>query len=151
MAASVAAADSAGDLCRFNPFLTPNDAEGISCCVILLMMTANRINLCTLALQQSRTLLKLLLDFQRQSSEEMKERLRKELLSLGENLAVILSSRRFYASQRIRGTFEIDPRFLLFEFCHGILLRETQVQLVRKLMIEIQEGRSICTQVGSNV
>ena len=114
---------------------------------MLLMMTANRISHANLALQQTRSLLKLLNDLAKQSSEAAKERTRKELYSLSENLAATLASRRFYVSQVDAATFEVDPRFLLFEFCHGLLLRNSQVQLVRKLMGEMERGVSVCHQV----
>jgi hypothetical protein len=139
IAATTAAADAAGDLCLYNPMLSPLDADGLNCVVMLLMMTANRITHATLALQQARGLLKVLLQMHKavnnpdQNSTKQAntvQRLHKELLTQSDNLAATLAMRRNYTVPIAPGVFEIDPRFLLFEFCHGLLLRPSQVQPV---------------------
>lgn len=147
MAATTAVADSSGDLCRFNPFLSDVEADGVTCSVLLLMMSANRISHVNLALQQSRSLLKLLNNLKKSTVDVLRERIRKELLSQSENLAATLASRRHYGRKLSAGSFEIDPRFLLFEFCHGLLLRGAQVHLVRKLLGQMDIGQSVCHQV----
>lgn len=40
-----------------------------------------------------------------------------------------------------------DPRFLVFEFIYGILLREAQVSLVRSFAGSLQKGESHCEQM----
>ena len=75
------------------------------------------------------------------------ERLKKECLTQSDNLAVTLTMRRNYTVPVAPGVFEIDPRFLLFEFCHGLLLRPSQVQLVNKLLTEMELGHSVCHQM----
>ena len=76
------------------------------------------------------------------------EGLNKEILTQSDNLAVTLAMRRNYTVPLPAGVFEIDPRFLLFEFCHGLLLRPSQVQLVTKLLAEMEAGHSVCHQVS---
>ena len=132
--------------------LSVQDAEGLTCAAMLLMMTANRITHATLALQQARGLLKVLRQLVHTSTQPHKdvsqqaaaiERLHKELLTQSDNLAATLAMRRNYSVPVAQGVFEIDPRFLLFEFCHGLLLRPSQVQLVTKLLAEMEEiGRA---------
>ena len=114
---------------------------------MLLLMSANRINHGTLALQQSRNLLKLLRDLKNKLGGEGAERTRKELLSLSENLAATLANRRHFSGTVGHALYEVDPRFLLFEYCHGLLLRGSQVQLVNKLLDEMQHDRSVCHQM----
>ena len=75
------------------------------------------------------------------------DRLKKECLTQSDNLAVTLTMRRNYTVPVAPGVFEIDPRFLLFEFCHGLLLRPSQVQLVNKLLAEMELGHSVCHQM----
>ena len=122
-------------------------------CTLLLMMAVNRISQTNLALMQTRSVLKLLNGVKmalasgapRESSQL--NVLYKELLSSSGNLAATLSTKREFASALGGGKFQVDPRFLLFEFCHNLLLRPPQVKLVKKLMSDIQAGRSVCTQV----
>jgi hypothetical protein len=156
IAATTAAADSTGDLCLYNPMLSPLDADGLSCAAMLLMMTANRVTHAILALQQARGLLKVLKQMHTivinpEESSTLQaaglERLQKEVLTQSDNLAVTLAMRRDYTVTSGPGLFEIDPRFLLFEFCHGLLLRPSQVQLVTKLLAEMEAGHSVCHQM----
>ena len=136
--------------------LSALDADGLICAAMLLMMTVNRISHATLALQQARGLLKVLKQLHkisanptndRNAQEAAVGRLHKDLLTQGDNLAVTLAMRRNYSVPVAQGVFEIDPRFLLFEFCHGLLLRPSQVQLVTKLLGEMEAGNSVCHQM----
>ncbi len=110
------------------------------------MMISVRIALINLALTQSRGVMKLMLALQT-SSTKNEERTLKEMLSLIDSLASTLNSKRHYIRQSIKG-FEIDPRYLLFEYCHGLLLRQSQVELIEKLMRTMEKGQSICHQVS---
>lgn len=114
----------------------------------MLMMVANRINLSNLAIGQARNVLKMLMTLQKGSAANP-DRLTKELLSLADTLASTLTAKRFFVDQLSPGFYEVDPRFLLFEYCHGLLLRNSQVQLIRKLMVDMQDGRSVCHQVST--
>ena len=167
-AALTAALEAPGDFSYYNPVLRASEAEGLACCTMLLMLAANRISHSSLALQQARGLLKVLQSLQSTitsmsvaSSSKAAgatdptvqrntiERLRKEMLTQSDNLAATLAMRRNYTTPVSPGVFEIDPRFLLFEFCHGLLLRPSQVHLVTKLLSEMEAGRSVCHQVRS--
>lgn len=140
--------EPAGNLVRCNPFLSATDATGITCCAMLLMLTVNRVSQCSLALQQARGVLKLLKTLQRTGLDAViAGRIRKELLSLSENLAITLANKRHYSQQISAGVFELDPRFLLFEFSHGLLLRLSQVQLIRTLLSDMQQNKSVCHQM----
>jgi hypothetical protein len=148
LASATATAEISGNIVRCNPFVSSTDAGGITCCTMLLMMTANRINHANLALQQARGVLKLLKGLQRSGLEATAAaRIRKELLSLSENLAATLANRRHYARELSSGVYEIDPRFLLFEFSHGLLLRLSQVQLIHQLLSDMRGGKSVCHQM----
>ena len=141
--------------------LSITNSDGLVCSAMLLMMTSNRITHATLALQQAKTLLKviqkqLLLISQsnynnNHGSQQFTnmEQLNKELSTQSDNLAVTLAMKRFYTIKGKSGVdvYEVDPRFLLFEFCHGLLLRPSQVHLVNKLLEEMEAGNSVCHQV----
>jgi hypothetical protein len=141
----------------YNPMLSSFEADGLICAAMLLMMTSNRITHATLALQQARGVLKVLrqlyqiinnANLNAQDQSIAAERLQKELLTQSDNLAATLAMRRNYTVPVAPGIFEVDPRFLLFEFCHGLLLRPSQVQLVTKLLAEMDAGHSVCHQVS---
>lgn len=108
------------------------------------MLTINRINHCNLALSQARSLGRLL---KRLKSTGSDARVEKEILASSENLAATLANKRYYTNSISSGIFELDPRFLLFEYCHGILLRESQVSLIRRLLEDMVGGRSVCHQM----
>lgn len=117
------------------------------------MMVVNRISHANLAMQQARGLCNILTKLgSAKSFDAQCDALVKEAGSLAENLAITLSARRFFTAKLAESTaenpcYDLDPRFLLFEFSHGILLREAQVDLVRKLLGEMEAGRSICHQM----
>lgn len=132
----------------FNPFLSETEANEIITFVMLLMMAVNRISQVNLALSQAHNVNRILQTLK--SADDAKRNvLLKELLSAGGNLAATVGAKREYAT--VHGTsYTIDPRFLLFEFSHNILLRKAQVELVRKLMEEMKAGHSVCHQVKSH-
>lgn len=148
ISASTATSDASGNLRRYCPFLTAVEEEGLTSCALLLMMAVNRISQINLSMMQTRSVLKLLTSLKKaMSSGELVTIIYKELASSTANLAATLSARRDFAASLGGGKFEVDPRFLLFEFCHNLLLRPPQVKLVKKLLIEIQSGKSVCHQM----
>ena len=148
LSASTATSDAAGDLLRWSPFLTRAEIDSIVNCTLLLMLTTNRINHSILALQQCRSLSKLLKALQNPKIDSVQsERLKKEILSLGENLAATLGNKRQFTKEISSGVFELDPRFLHFEFSHGLVLRSSQVHLIRRLMQDMTENKSVCHQM----
>lgn len=41
----------------------------------------------------------------------------------------------------------VDPRFMVFEFVYGIVLRKAQVELVQSFMAQLANGDSHCEQM----
>lgn len=155
----------------YNPFLTDEESREILQCTLLIMMAVNRLSQTNLALSQAATVLKILLAIAAIKSnsatltsslstkpvsvsedDDSKDRLKilyKELMSSCGVLAATLSARREFVDSCGNGEYKIDPRFMLFEFCHSILLRKAQVDLVRKLYSTVASGSSICHQVSN--
>lgn len=135
----------------YNPFLSDQECADIVTSVIIVMLCANRISQINLAMHQinavkkSLALLKACLT-ENPNDHATRSIICKELLSSSTNLAATLAAKRHFVTNR-DGAFEVDPRFLVFEFCHNILLRKSQIELVRKLMGEMVHGRSVCHQV----
>ncbi len=148
MAQSTASVDYSADLRRCNPFLKSDDANGILSCMCLIMMTFCRFSQVILALQQCRSILRIIEQLRTPSiSATDKLRLIQELVLTSELLAANIAMKRFYCTDIGSGLYEFDPRFLLFEFSHGLLLRSPQVDLVRELLQSLGEGRSVCKQM----
>ena len=148
MAASTASMSPSAQISLFNPFLAPQTIVGSLKLVMLIMMTVNRINQTTLSIQQAKSTDKILRGMHTATDKpKVFESLRKELTGLSAILAATISAKRHYTQKTGEGVYQVDPRFLLFEFCHGLILRESQVQLVNKLMGEIQKGGSVCHQM----
>lgn len=140
--------DYAADLQRCNPFLQAEVANGVLVCMALIMMTYCRISQTILALQQTRNILRVIEQLRLPNITET-DRLRytQELILTGELLAANITMKRFYCHELGGGLFEFDPRFLLFEFAHGLLLRSSQVELLRDLLNAMGESRSVCKQM----
>jgi hypothetical protein len=154
IAASTATSDASGNLRRYCPSLSSEETEGLTSCSLLLMMAVNRIAQVNLAILQTRSVQKLLTSLKSSFSSGLNSAsqkvliIYKELSSAASNLAATLCCKREFASSLGGGRYEVDPRFLLFEFCHNLLLRPAQVVLVKKLLVEVQNGNSVCHQVG---
>lgn len=166
MAAAVASTDVSADLHRCNPFLAREEVTAITTATLLLMLVFSRISQANVVLTQLRSVLRTLTQLQQVSStssssgngaEEKKGGLVKELLAMSELLGATITMPRNFCRQLSntrssgggggRACYEVDPRFLLFEFCHGITLRPSQVTLVRQLLVDMAEGRSACHQM----
>ena len=152
LAACTATSSDSRGISVYNPSaISEADSDGIISATLLLMMSANRITHATLALQQARSLQKVLEQMRPLAGVADRltdfNRLHKELLTQSDSLAATLMMQRTYVARTGPGVYEFDPRFLLFEFCHGLLLRPSQVQLVNKLLAEMEAGRSVCHQM----
>jgi hypothetical protein len=132
--------------------LSASNADGLFSFAMILMMISIRISLSNLALTQSRSLYKLLRQLQSATTATSESinitRTIKESISLAETLVTTIASRRYYLKSHAEDII-VEPRFLLFEFCHGVLLRNSQVDLVQKLIKKMELGQSICHQVSA--
>jgi len=124
--------DWSGNLRLYNPFLTEQESEDILSGVLLTMMSANRVSQTNLALGQVKGVLRLLNELNKvastmsqAASKKRADVICKELSSSVLNLATTLAARREFSKKdpNDSSAFVIDPRFMLFEFSHNILLR----------------------------
>ena len=63
----------------------------------------------------------------------------------------LLSGRYFMKEEKEcadgKNVYTFDPRYLVFEFAHNILLRKTQVELVNKFVDSMKNDKSMCHQM----
>lgn len=139
-------------LCHLNPFLSSATAAAVEQMLVSTMLHINRIGQTYRAVSATEQVLKLLgkLDTKKSSSS-----LRDELDRSAASLVSQLTCKRFYAEQvsttNARGQpencLQLDPRFLAFEFIHNIILRGSQIELIKKFMNAAQQGNSMCHQM----
>ncbi|KAA0175363.1 hypothetical protein FNF27_03064 [Cafeteria roenbergensis] len=156
LAASLSASREA-DLTNANPMLAPNRARSAVEAAGAMMLRANRASQCSFCLGQSLRLLSQLQAI-RASSTTPGEIEHGAVIRAGAALASSLVARRHYAST-LGGTLgaaerafqtstsftmpgdadeaRLDPRFLVFEFLNGWLLRREQVEIVTQFVREM--------------
>ena len=80
---------------------------------------------------------------------EERQRQNAEIKLLSSKIAVEITNERHYTevSPANPSLIRFDPRFLVFEFTYGIMLRKAQVILVRKFMGALNNNRSMCHQM----
>ena len=68
---------------------------------------------------------------------------------MSSKIAVELTNERHYTetSPANPSVVRFDPRFLVFEFTYGIMLRKAQVILVKKFIRALSENKSMCHQM----
>lgn len=123
-----------------NPRLGAEGAGEVLTCVALVMLTVNRRALVLRAMSQLRHLLAELRVAASCASHAP------SVLASARTLADTLTTRRHYVTQS-SGACVLDARFLSFEFAHNLILRENQVELVRKLVAKVHRGESLCHQL----
>ena len=67
--------------------------------------------------------------------------LRTALLIESSTVAALLTSKRFYMTAVDSAVAEYDPRLLVFEFLHNLVLRDSQVRLIHQFMTASAEER----------
>ncbi|RNF03803.1 hypothetical protein TraAM80_05547, partial [Trypanosoma rangeli] len=83
-------------------------------------------------------------------SEDVVALLEGRMLQLENETVELLNARRHYAvvgGAAARDAFSLDPRYLLFEFLHNILLRARQVEMVRWFVDNARAGVSRVQQM----
>jgi len=162
---------SVDDLNVVNPFLSAAESEQIFNLIVSTIMHASRIGAINRAIDDTQALASLLQppsaaasdlaaaaasnagpgavpSVLREGSSDSNQKWRLEAaselnlkaLTLGEGLL----TRRQYVDE---SSASYDPRFLLFEFTHNIILRKAQVEMVNKLIDSLRLGKPIVEQM----
>ena len=163
----IAMSDAIPLLMVINPFLPAKRAEEALDATALAMLTANRVSQVLECLNDARELQAYL--EQLVALGDSRSIVITDMASGGEGSAVLeraasskagvlasrLTARRHYMVERpprdesgtAGGAYSLDPRLLVFEFRHDLLLREVQVALLKRFAEAHAQGRSLCHQL----
>jgi hypothetical protein len=126
---------------QLNPYLSSTDVARILDLTVAALLLINRVAHVNLCLASARELLAMLVKLQTQAKDGPSL---PELVLQAGSLASQLTAERHYVGKDKK----YDPRFLVFEFTHSILLRQSQITLVDKFMAAAREPNgAICHQM----
>jgi hypothetical protein len=162
-------ATAEAELAALNPFATAEKRKAALELTALALLTANRIGQVLRCLVEARELCSLVQplgamapndaagaafaqEFAGSASVQLARQQRtaaeRAALARADLLAVSLTAQRHYVSVRPDGSAaEYDPRLLVFEFAHDLLLRSAQVALLHRFVAARRENRSLCHQL----
>ena len=155
------------DLRSANPYVSEKEADELLDLAVAVILHANRVGQINRCMSEARGLLRLLETAAHESSAALTagatEQLISALMLKSATLADQLLARRYYvevssppsavmsaadgalSSEGMR--LQYDPRFLLFEFTHNILLRQTQVHLIQEFVGAVRKGQPLVKQM----
>ena len=155
---SLMSTEGDADLKRVNPFLSKMHLTTIKHLTVSLMLTVNRLGQTARSIIAARVLAGALkkkqaaLEGGKAMPEEQNDFLSRKIALSAQALTAQLTAKRFFltrlqSSPGAPGGVEFDPRLLIFEFIHNVLLRKAQVQLIRQFQAAIKSGASRCHQM----
>jgi len=126
------------ELKKLNPFLSDLQIKTLESLTAALMLVVNRLGQLARCISDCVELLSLLRKGSSQDAIELSS----------DALAKQLCTKRHYITKSSNsGGFVYDPRFLVFEFMHDIVLRKSQVDLIEEFKIAIVNKDSRCNQM----
>ena len=146
---------SVDDLRSVNPFLTPNDADGLFDLIVSSILHASRVGQINRCVSELHGLLKLVRP-RGGSFGETNAALREAVSAItlkAQTLAEQLLTERHYVRAETAASNDhiderwADPRFLLFEFTHNLVLREAQVELVYEFVSAVRARKPLVKQM----
>ena len=137
--ASIISTRGLEDLAQVNPWIA--DAEGLRDAVVACLLTASRQGVLNCCLALARKLHGLLTTTA--ATAITSSHLVRAISLEASALAAALSTKRHYVTRST--TF--DPRFLLFEYTHNLVLRKAQVELVEEFVNAVRAHRPLVKQV----
>ena len=164
LVASLLNSASQASLQRLNPYLKGEDVNQILDMTTSIVMHCSRLGHSHRAVSAARDLLGALIRLKDKAgskarsstggatAEELASELASQklttfqsLYSQSQSLAQLLVMKRYFITAETSPSGELllsyDPRFLVFEFMHNILLRRSQVHLVNQYMKRVSEGK----------
>lgn len=147
---SLLSSHATADLKRLNPYLDDKIADSILNVVSVSLLKANRVghaNRCIAATLKLLSMVDKVISLEPTQRSAKQASLLPSLLQASQALADNLVSERHYIAKNIKGSYEFDPRYLIFEFTWNILLRKKQVEIVKMFTENLVQGRSKVKQM----
>lgn len=141
--------DAAADMALLNPYASAGQIERALEVTSLALFTSNRIGQAQRCLVEAANLALLVQQIgstNRRVSMSMED-MERAALSKANVLARNLTAKRHYTVSSAGGASEFDPRLLVFEFTHDLLLRDAQVELLNRFLDAQRRGNSLCHQL----
>ena len=142
------------DLQLANPFVSNADAGAVLDLAVSAIMRANRVGQINRCMSEARGLLRLLERDMSSVTEGAAADMASAILLKSQTLAEQLLARRHYmtpAAAPVAGdgglALAYDPRFLLFEFTHNIVLRKAQVELIGEFVHAVRSAQPMVKQM----
>ena len=138
------------DLRATNPFVSVEAAEAIFDELTAAVLHASRVGQINRCLSEATGLLQLLCPAESRgfgACEGAQREAASALALNAESLAEQMLTRRHYVDPDGEGQPSFDPRFLLFEFTHNIVLRKAQVELVHDFVHAVETGQPLVKQM----
>eukprot|EP01087_Luapelamoeba_hula_P004848 TRINITY_DN1482_c0_g1_i1.p1 TRINITY_DN1482_c0_g1~~TRINITY_DN1482_c0_g1_i1.p1 ORF type:complete len:4317 (-),score=602.49 TRINITY_DN1482_c0_g1_i1:51-13001(-) len=133
------------DIQKLNPYFAETDIKQTFDVITGIILHANRIGHINRCLSDARDILGLLRVAKAEGGRP-NPTLFAGLLQKGESLATNLATKRHYIDKG-DDQWKYDPRFLVFEFTWNIMLRRSQVLLVREFISNLKMGKSMVRQM----
>ncbi len=141
---------SEAEICRLNPFVSPEQISQILQVMIVFCLRVNRIGLINRVIAEAISLMSRLQKLQDYDSWAKKMNLEERMLACkvicinSESLAGSINTKRFTIDP-INHTF--DPRMVVFEYMFDVLLRKQQTDLLDKFLGSSARGASCVEQM----
>jgi uncharacterized membrane protein len=147
LAASVISCQQVKDLQEMNPVLTSSDVNVLSACTVGILLRYVRyrqaVNCAEMCKGIANNIKSVLASLHASHDFAALSDVIRALQNKSAQLAESILAKRHYIDSDV----SFDPRFLLFEFTSGFLLRQRQVELVNDFIKAQQEGKSSVHQM----
>eukprot|EP01050_Picozoa_sp_SAG11_P001055 SAG11_NODE_43_length_20795_cov_11.860456_3_plen_1106_part_00 len=134
------------DLMQLNPCLTRESAQLVQSMTAAIMLVVNRLALAIRCRDMAQSVLITLQNLEQNLATMDPDHVKREILLKSTTLASALVTKR-QCFEDEAGKFYYEPRFLVFEFVHNIMLRKQQHGLVVKFIDSVAHGKSLCHQM----
>eukprot|EP01063_Lacrimia_lanifica_P039595 TRINITY_DN8724_c1_g4_i1.p1 TRINITY_DN8724_c1_g4~~TRINITY_DN8724_c1_g4_i1.p1 ORF type:complete len:4579 (+),score=2099.61 TRINITY_DN8724_c1_g4_i1:248-13984(+) len=149
---SLISSDLTGDLTKLNPFLTPEIVAEVTQIAMMAILVTSRVGHANKVREELTGILELLKTVEEHRSEShSEEKLLAVLAALqqksGAVARTLTMSRSYLTKETGKESYMFDPRFMLFEFTWNIVLRGSQITMVKNFVRSLEEGKSHVKQM----
>ena len=137
------------DMKRLNPYIEDSDMDEILQILVGVIMRSSRIGHINRCILMAIKVQKLLRKADTASSKSEMNTLRVKAEQISQSFAKLLMTRRHFMSRsnEVKGAWNFDPRYLIFEFTWNIILRPKQYAMVVDFVNHLKSGKSKVKQL----